>query len=221
MLRYEVHIDGSIQEDLGFAFARLNDIHLVWFLQDKTFHIEGVANDLRLLSLDKASREITFAFGENETYRLDEFSPLDLHWSTAEKKHLYLRFNFRIIESGEPRYHLGYVLRIKEIVTLEDENGNKNESKEYTMPIINGGSIYLESLKQYLFISGIFPSRNLVHVIYGPSIGVGKKYEIIEGKSTGFKFRNTGGAYETFYDEYQELEISLQDLSSSKDEEKE
>ena len=49
MLRYEVHIDGSIQEDLGFAFARLNDIHLVWFLQDKTFHIEGVANDLRLV----------------------------------------------------------------------------------------------------------------------------------------------------------------------------
>lgn len=211
MLRYEVRIDGSMQEDLGFAFAELQQIRTAWILDHPSFRIEGVANELSLIELNKEHGTCDFRFGETERIHLEEETPLDLHWEAAERKHLYLRLRLHSYEAGDEYFRSGYKLRIIENVSIEGVGNNRNDKKEYDLPIRNGASLYLEVLKQYLFISGIFPSRNLVIVTYGPAPGVGKNYEVAEGKPTGFKYRNTGGAYENFYDEYQELTISLEE----------
>ena len=210
MLRYEISIDGSIQQDLGFALTPLQDIRAVWFLTSPTFSLQGVANELTLLLLNRDFHRADFRFGENEVFHIEEDKPIDIHYVT-EDRHLYLRFTLRVREVGEQRYKEGYRLSIQEKASKEDSSGTENAQRHYEIDIDNGGVIYLEALKQYLLIDGVYPSRDMITVIFGPAPGVGKVYEISETKPGGFKYHNTGGAYENFYDECQELSLSIEE----------
>ena len=219
MLRHEIYVDGSIQQDLGFALAPLEELHAVWFLPAPSLNLPGIANELSLLHFDEVNHEVAFRFGPQEVIRLSEDSPMDIHWVTEDQKHLYLRFQLRTVEAGESVYKEGYSLKAEEVFSQEEEGKNENARHCYDLPLRSGESLYLEALKQYLFVYGIYPGRDMVVVKCGAFPGLGKSYEVTEEHPSGFKYRNTGGAYENFYDEYQELVLTLVREGNNQDKE--
>lgn len=209
MLRHEVYIDGSIQQDLGFSFAPLQEIHAVWFLSSPTFEIPGVANRLSLMGIDENNGLIECRFGESEVLEIESQVPKDIHWITEDGKHLYLRFSHRRAEVGERFYKPGFSLKFQEQSYKQAGDEEKDERHEYEMKPENGSSLYLQALGMHLFLYGVYPQRDLMVFRCGTFPGIGKEIEVTESKPGGFKYRNTGGAYENFYDESQELTIRL------------
>ena len=209
MLRYEVHVKGQCAEENPFFPLPIEEYDDIWPLIEPSFPLKAIEASLHLERIEPSESKAYIRFWGSKTIEL----PLDqeVHFKSdlGDKKFIELFLTMRAYECGEMVYKKGFFLRVDE--DYEHIEGYEKDffQKSYDLEIRLWNCLYLEHSKQYVTIVGIFPKYEKITVKIGPKRGQGKAYTVTEDEPGGYRYEDSGGAYESYLYTRQIIAVAL------------